>query len=147
MSLRDLWAEFEGCEAPALSDVPGRWRSQLVGPLWLRLPAPVFLAVRGMPFWAGKRFESPVGDVISGVNVLEVRGFHKDSLPLTATVEGRDLVVRYSSDAPWPWPAVVDRLRVRDAQTLLGMTFGLPLMPPKGAPFLLRREGGVDRDF
>ena len=71
--------------------------------------------------------------------MLEVRGFAKDSLAITADIEGRDLVVRYPGDAVWPWPGVVDRLRQRDEETLLGMTFGLPLMPPKGAPFLLWR--------
>lgn len=142
MSLRELWNEFEGCGRPSLEAVAGRWRSEFIGPLWLRAPSPVFLALRGMPFWAGKRFEVPVGGVARGVNVLEVRGFTKDSLPITATVEGPDLVVRYPTTAQWPWPGVVDRLRARDSETLLGMTFGLPLMPPKGAPFLLRREVG-----
>ena len=141
MGLQELWAEFDRCEPPSLESVAGRWRSEFIGPLWLRLPAPVFLAVRGMPFWAGKRFEAPVEGAAHGVNVLEVRGFRKDSFPVTATLEGRDLVVRYPADAPWPWPGVVDRLRQRDTNTLLGMTFGLPLMPPKGAPFLLRRAG------
>ena len=140
MGLQELWDEFEGCQAPALDTVAGQWRSQFIGPLWLRLPAPVFLAVRGMPFWAGKRFDEPVDGVAHGVNLLQVRGFRKDSLAITATNEGRDLVVRYPADAPWPWPGVVDRLRARDADTLLGMTFGLPLMPPKGAPFLLRAQ-------
>lgn len=139
MSLTQLWDEFDRCQTPSLEDVAGRWRAQFIGPLWLRLPAPMFLAVRGMPFWAGKRFEAPVDGVARGVNVLEVRGFAKDSLAITADIEGRDLVVRYPGDAVWPWPGVVDRLRQRDEETLLGMTFGLPLMPPKGAPFLLRR--------
>lgn len=141
MGLNQLWDEFDLCQPPSLDSVAGLWRSAFIGPLWLRLPAPLFLAARGMPFWAGKRFEAPTGNVAHGVNVLELRGFHKDSLPITATVEGADLVVRYPSTAPWPWPGVVDRLRSRDPETLLGMTFGLPLMPPKGAPFLLRRVG------
>ncbi len=138
-SLSALWEEFDTAATPDLGRVPGEHRSEFVGPLWLRLPAPIFLAVRGMPFWAGKRFEPPVGGVAHGVNVLRVRGFTKDALPVTATLEGRDLVIRYPPSAAWPWPGVVDRLRARDERTLLGMTFGLPLMPPRGAPFLLHK--------
>lgn len=139
MSLQALWDEFDAATTPDLQRLVGEHRSELIGPLWITVPAPVFLAVRGMPFWAGKRFEAPVDGVLHGVNVLRVRGFEKDSLPVTATLEGRDLVVRYPRTAPWPWPGVVDRLRPRDERTLLGMTFGLPLMPSRGAPFLLHR--------
>lgn len=139
MSLQQLWDEFDAAPQPDLERLVGEHRSELIGPLWITLPAPVFLAVRGMPFWAGKRFGQPVDGVLRGVNLLEVRGFRKDSLPVTGALEGRDLVVRYPSDAPWPWPGVVDRLRPRDDRTLLGMTFGLPLMPANGAPFLLHR--------
>ncbi len=137
MSLAQLWEEFDQAPAPELARLVGEHRSELIGPLWLRVPAPLFLAARGMPFWAGKRFEPAVDGVLHGVNLLRVRGFEKDSLPITATSDGRDVVVRYPADAPWPWPGVVDRLRVRDERTLLGMTFGLPLMPARGAPFLL----------
>lgn len=139
MSLRLLWEEFESAGQPTLDRLVGEHRSELIGPLWLRVPAPAFLAVRGMPFWAGKRFEQPVDGIVSGVNVLRVRGFSKDSIPITGTLEGRDLVVRYPPDAKWPWPGVVDRLRVRDDKTLLGMTFGFPFMPPQGLPFLLHK--------
>lgn len=139
MALRALWDEFEAAGQPDLGRMAGEHRAELIGPLWLRLPAPGFLALRGMPFWAGKRFDPAVDGVAHGVNVLSVRGFTKDSIPITATLEGRDVVVRYPQDAAWPWPGVVDRLRVRDDVTLLGMTYGFPLMPPQGLPFLLHR--------
>lgn len=145
-SLRDLREAFHASPDPTLDLLVGEHRAELVGPLWLRLPAPLFLAVRGMPFWAGKRFDPPVDGVLHGVNVLRVRGFSRDSLPVTAQiedVEGRsDLVIRYPQDAQWPWPHVVDRLRPLDSSTLIGLTFGMPAMPDEGTPFLLHRVSG-----
>lgn len=143
MTTRDLHEAFHAAPDPTLERLVGEHRSELVGPVWIRLTAPLFLAVRGMPFWAGKRFEPPVDGLIHGVNLLEVRGFRKDSIPVTAQLEpsldGVDIVVRYPRTAPWPWPNVVDRLRPLDDRTLIGLTFGLPMMPADGAPFLLHK--------
>ena len=43
--------------------------------------------------------------------------------------------------APWPWRNVIDELRLLPDGTVIALTFGLPLMPGGGSPFLLRREG------
>jgi hypothetical protein len=56
-------------------------------------------------------------------------------------VDGRPaLVIRYPPDARWPHRRVTDELRPLDEDTLLGLSFGLPLAPMGGAPFLLHRR-------
>lgn len=137
--LRELQQQFAAAPAATLDLLVGEHRAELVGPWFIRLPAPLFLAVRGMPFWGGKRFDPAIGDELRGVNVLRMRGRTRDSIPITARLEDGDLVVRYPADSQWPWPNVVDRLRPLDAATLIGLTFGLPLMPREGAPYLLHR--------
>jgi hypothetical protein len=99
MSTTSLRQAFRAAPDPALERLVGEHRAEIVGPLWVRLPAPIFLAVRGMPFWAGKRFEPSVDGVLNGVNVLRVWGFTKDAIPITARLEDGDLVVRYPQDA------------------------------------------------
>jgi hypothetical protein len=55
-------------------------------------------------------------------------------------MDGRPaLVVSYPPDARFPWPRVRDEFRPFGPRTLLGMTFGIPLAPPGGTPFLLHR--------
>ena len=60
------------------------------------------------------------------------------AIPLTATLEGGDLVVHYPTDARWPWRHVTDRLRPLNETTLIGLTYGLPLTA--ALPFLLHRD-------
>lgn len=139
MSIAHWKRTFHDAPDATLDLLVGEHRSELVGPWFVRLPAPLFLAVRGMPFWGGKRFDAAQGDELRGVNVLRLRGHTRDSIPITARLEDGDLVVRYPADSQWPWPNVVDRLRPLDGSTLVGLTFGLPLMPPEGLPFLLHR--------
>jgi len=56
-------------------------------------------------------------------------------------VDGRPaLVITYPSDARWPHRLVNDELRPLDELTLLGLSFGLPLAPRGGAPFILHRR-------
>lgn len=137
-SLSSLWTEFDRCAPAGLDRLPGEHRAQVIGPLWLRLVSPVGLATIGMPFWAGKRFTAVQDGVVSGVNLLRWRGGLRESIPITATVDNGDVTVRYPTDAAWPWPGITDVLRVRDARTLLGMTYGFPGMPAQGLPFLLQ---------
>lgn len=56
-------------------------------------------------------------------------------------VDGRPaLVISYPHDARWPHRLVKDELRPLDESTLLGLSFGLPLAPRGGAPFILHRR-------
>jgi hypothetical protein len=50
------------------------------------------------------------------------------------------ILIRYPPDARWPHHRVNDELRPLDDRTLLGLSFGLPLAPRGGAPFILHRQ-------
>lgn len=152
-SLRALTARFVQAGAsggaPELAMLTGRHQAHRVGPLWIRLLAPGFLAITGMPGWWGKEFPSVAGadaaERLEGHNLIERGGTVAPSLPMQATirpsrVDGRPAIVAtYPPTAPFPWRSVVDELRPVDTGVLLGLSFGIPLAPRGGIPFVLIR--------
>lgn len=137
-SLTDLRRAFDAAGEATLDLLIGEHRAELVGPWYIRKSAPGFLAATGMPGWCGKRFGGPMAETLHGCNLARRGGVVQDSIPLTATLEGGELVVHYPADARWPWRNVTDRLRPLGAATLIGLTYGLPLTP--ALPFLLHRD-------
>lgn len=137
-SLTDLRQAFHDAPDATLDLLVGEHRAELVGPWYIRKSAPGFLAATGMADWCGKRFDPPVDGVLHGCNLARRNGELQDSIPLTATLEGGDLVVHYPADARWPWRHVTDRLRPLNETTLIGLTYGLPLTA--ALPFLLHRD-------
>jgi len=146
-SLGDLRAAFRAAPEPSLADVVGRFEAEFIGPGWMRASGPLLMRVGRMPHWYGKRFEAAdaTDESLVGVNLVRRDGGVIDSVPMTAAMapsqmDGRPaVVVSYPGDAPFPWPRVTDELRPFGEGVLLGMTFGIPLAPPGGSPFLLRR--------
>lgn len=146
-SLSRLGEAFRAAPEPALTDLVGRHRATMVGPFWMRRPAPLFLHATGMPGWVGKEFpppDDPSVGVLTGHNLVDDGGIAEPSLPMTARVapsriDGRAaLVLTYSSDAPWPWRNVTDEVRVV-GEGMLGMSYGILPGVPLGVPFLLHR--------
>jgi hypothetical protein len=96
------------------------------------------------------RFRAPAsgGDTLEGENLLHRGARLVESIPMRARiapsrVDGRlALVISYPPDARWPHRRVKDELRPLDESTLLGLSFGLPLAPRGGAPFILHRRAG-----
>jgi cholesterol oxidase len=146
-ALDDLRAAFRAAPEPTLDLVVGDLVSQFIGPTWLRLAAPWGMRIGRMSGWCGKRFAADDdGDgVLHGVNRVLRDGVRVDAIPITARIEpslmdGRPAIaVAYPAHAPFPWPRVRDELRALDSGRLLGMTFHMPLAPPRGTPFLLHR--------
>ncbi len=140
-SWRQVFAE---AEEPDLASVVGLHQAAYLGPAWLRWGGPLGVAVLGMPGWAGKRFPLPAtgADVVRGSNICRRGGRLVPSLPMTARIEPsvvdgrRAIVATYAPDARWPWRSVRDELRPVAADTLVGLSFGLPLLS-RGLPFLL----------
>ena len=147
-SIGELRRLFRGGAAPALADLVGRHEAQFVGPWWLRLAAPPGVALFGLRGWFGKEFAAapPDATTLAGVNLLRRDGTLVPTLPMRARlassrVDGRPaLVVGYPPDARWPWPRVVDELRLVADDAMLGLTFGPLVGLPGGAPFLLLRR-------
>ena len=122
----------------------GLHQAVYLGPAWLRWGGPLGVALLGMPGWAGKRFSVPAdgADVVRGCNLCRRGGRLVASLPVSARIEPsvidgrRAIVVTYAPDAAWPWRSVRDELRPVAADTLVGLSFGFPLLSG-GLPFLL----------
>jgi hypothetical protein len=145
-SVRALQRSFRESPVPELSALVGRHEANFAG--WLRLGGPLAMSLTGMHGWWGKRFRAPAGDrgTLEGENLLQRRGRLVASIPMTARVapsrvDGRPaIVISYPPDARWPHRRVEDELRPVDDRTLLGLSFGLPLAPREGAPFILQRR-------
>ena len=146
-SLGDLRSAFRAAPDPSVADLVGRFEAEFIGPGWMRAGGPVLMWLGRMPGWCGKRFDYADGtsESLVGANLVRTAGTVRDSVPITAAMarsqmDGRPaLIVSYPKDAPFPWPRVADELRPFGEGVLLGMTFGIPLAPPGGNPFLLRR--------
>lgn len=146
-SLSALRQAFRAAPEPSIDRLVGEHAAAFVGPGWLRAAAGPSMVLGRMPGWCGKRFDpDDDGDgVIAGANRVRRAGVVSDSIPITARLspsrlDGRPAIaVAYPADAPFPWPRVRDEFRAFGEGVLLGMTFGIPLAPPGGVPFLLRR--------
>jgi hypothetical protein len=146
-SVRSLQRAFRDAPAPELGALVGNHEARFAG--WLRVGGPLAMRLTGMPGWWGKRFRTPAGDddLLEGENLLLRGGRLVESIPMRARigssrVDGRPaLLISYPPDARWPHRRVNDELRPLDEGTLLGLSFGLPLAPRGGAPFILHRRG------
>jgi hypothetical protein len=102
----------------------GVYQSAFVGPGWLRAIAGPGLYPLGLGGWWGKQFDGRG----RGSNIVRRGGRLSTRLAVTlveapSLVDGRPcLAVRYPSDSPFPWPLVIDELRLVDDRRLLGMT-------------------------
>jgi hypothetical protein len=146
-SAKALRAAFRSAPEPTVDDLVGEFRSEYIGPGWLRAVAPATMRLGRMHGWCGKRFaRSELGNPpLSGVNLVRSGAVVSDSVPMVADlgpsrIDGRaSLIIGYPIDAPFPWPRVIDELRPFGESALLGMTFGIPGSLPGGTPFLLHR--------
>jgi hypothetical protein len=143
-SFRNL---FSSLESPALASIRGLYQSAFLGPWWLRTIAGPGLYPLGLGGWWGKQFDG----LGQGSNIVRRRGRLSTRLPVSlaekpSLVDGRpSLAVLYSQDSPFPWPWVIDELRLIDDRRLLGMT--LVTRPPLNRlalPFLLTHR--LDHD-
>ena len=142
--LRALRRLYEHLPAPDLDGAIGDWRATFLGPAPLRALAPAGVARAGLPGWQGKRFwATPDGGGLEGTNV--VTGGTRLSMRLVveaSKLDGRPCgVISYAHDAPLPWRAVRDEVRVLDADRLLAVSLlDLPGAGAGALPFLLTRD-------
>ena len=132
-----------------MDDLVGEFRGEFIGPGWLRAVGPAPMRLGRMPGWCGKRFdrsERATRPLVRREPGAQAGAVVSDSVPMVADDRplpdrrpSRRSSIGYPIDAPFPWPRVTDELRPFGERRLLGMTFGIPLTPPGGTPFLLRR--------
>ena len=131
---------FASLKAPAAESIRGVYQSAFVGPLWLRTIAGPGLYPVGLGGWWGKQFDGRG----QGSNIVLRGGRLATKLAVTlvrqqSLIDGQPcLAVLYGPESPFPWPWVVDELRILDEQRLLGMTLAnRPPLDKLALPFLL----------
>lgn len=123
------------------ANLQGRFEAELTGPAFAQKLSRFGLSLRGFAGWHGKAFDGQG----RGVNLMQREGKLIEAVPMTTSIEtspidGREsFFIRYPADTLWPWPHVIDELRVVDDKTLLGMTH-LTSGPVIALPFLLHRK-------
>jgi hypothetical protein len=139
-SLASFRTFFSSLAPPGLASMQGVYQSAFVGPWWLRAIAGPGLYPIGLGGWWGKQFDGQG----QGSNIVRRRGQLTTRLPVTlaeapSLIDGRPcLAVLYLPESPFPWPWVIDELRLINDGRLLGMT--LVTRPPLNRlalPFLL----------
>jgi hypothetical protein len=134
-------AVFLSLAAPAADELAGTFRQGVIGPGWYQRFALHMLGYAGLGDWRGKRFDAAG----NGVNLVGPTSSPTLPMRIRLAPSGLDgkpaAVVSYGGDARFPWPHVVDELRVLDAQTWLGVSYAtVPLVRHLTAAFLLIRQ-------
>lgn len=146
LSLAAIRKWFKTLDPPAPTSLRGYYRGQFVGPGWLRATWGPLLAITGLGGWWGKDFDRD-----GAINLVLRKGQYRRIFPMhftqqTSFLDGRPgLALRYRSDNPFPWPIILDELRVIDGETLLGMSL-VDFGPLRGQafPFTLRSQEALD---
>lgn len=147
--LRAFKAIYTNLTLPDVNAMPGTYRGAFIGPAWLRSIAPRGLQVAGLGGWWGKVLRSDG----TGANLVERNGVLSEQFPI-GYGQARSLIdrnpcmaIHYTPACPFPWPSVVDELRILDETSLLGMSLiNWKAIHRLALPFLLTRIGSVDKD-
>lgn len=146
LSLTAIRKLFNTLDPPAVASLQGYYRGLFVGPGWLRASWGPLLAITGLGGWWGKEFIST-----GAINLVFRRKEYRRIFPMHFTqqpsyLDGRQgLALRYRSDNPFPWPIILDELRLIDDETLLGMSLvDLGLMRRQAFPFILHSQEALD---
>jgi len=138
--LRAFKAFFGSLSSPTLESIMGVYWSEFTGPGWLRSIAPPGLGLLGLGGWRGKEF---AGDS-TGINLVMRKGGLQKILPVRmfesgSLADGKPcLAIHYSEGCPFPWPYVIDELRLLDETCLLGLTMiNIGILRKLALPFLL----------
>ncbi|TGM46607.1 hypothetical protein EHQ92_01400 [Leptospira biflexa] len=121
----------------------GQFQIQWLGPKWFQ-----WLAKTGLQFlhfrnWWGKSFHGQ-SEAINlfqkpGESHLEKKFKMLVSME-TSPIDGKtSLFLRYTKDAPFPWPYFVDEFRVLKDGELLGMSYPR-FLPSFALPFLIQNR-------
>jgi hypothetical protein len=147
LSLKEFPDLFASSAADDTSKPSGTYRAAFVGPGWLRAAAGPALAISGLGGWWGKQFK----DDGTAVNLVQHGGKLEPRFPMrlintASALDGKlALALIYETDNPFPWPHIVDELRLLDGVTFLGMTYvNAGPLRKLTFPFLLEYQEQID---
>ena len=127
LSLLEFPELFTSLNPPRANSLHGLYQGIFVGPAWMRSLAGPLLAATGLGGWWGKEFD-PEGNAI---NLVWRKGRieHRFPMQLEEQVSYIDhkpgLALSYAPSNPFPWPWIVDELRIITSGLVLGMTIGI----------------------
>jgi hypothetical protein len=141
LALLEFPGYFSRLNLPSPDEMQGLYQGGFVGPAWLRRMAGPLLVLTRMGDWLGKDFK-PGGQVI---NLVRTREGIQQKLPMRlieqdSLIDGKPgWALQYEASNPFPWPHIVDELRIVEPDLILGMT--IPLLGPLARlplPFVLQ---------
>jgi hypothetical protein len=147
LKLGDYPGLYSTLEPPSIDSLSGYYRGSILGPKWFRSVSDLLLAITGLGGWWGKHFE----ENDHAINLVERGAGLQRRMPVklvqvSSVVDNKPtLALQYIPDNPFPWPYVVDELRLIEPGILLGMMYvKIGLLRRLVSPFLLEFEEQVD---
>lgn len=141
-SLRGLRQLFRTLETMSIESLEGNWERRYVGPLLARDATPLLFRLTGVDGWWGCRFDAEG----TGATLHASRTQPEERHPLRVREQLSDLDRRESMVIEMPitagpvWRRVTEEPRRLDDSRLLVMaTIELPLVGPRGWPFMYER--------
>lgn len=142
MSLFKIKKQFLELKAPD-SFPTGNFRAEWVGPKWFQTGASFSLNFMSFRYWWGKSFDGSemAYNLFLPPKETEFQLRHPMHLSIAPSrLDGNpSLVLKYTKNAPFPWPYFVDEFRVLNETDLLGMSYN-QFTPSLALPFLIRKS-------
>ncbi len=125
--------KFSKLNAPKSTPL-GNYQIQWLGPNWFQSFAKTGLQFLHFRYWWGKSFRTKE----EAINLFQKPNefIFQEKYKMFISIErsridgNQSLFLRYTKEAPFPWPYFVDEFREQNDGTLLGMSY------PKFAPFM-----------
>lgn len=141
MFLFDYKKQFKNLKPPEGTPI-GNYQIQWLGPKWFQ-----WLAKTGLQFlhfrnWWGKSFQNKEHaiNLFQKSNDSEFEEKYRMLIRFeTSAIDGKtSLFLRYTKEAPFPWPYFVDEFRIQNDGKLLGMSYP-SIAPFMALPFLIQK--------
>ncbi|EOQ90136.1 hypothetical protein LEP1GSC202_0638 [Leptospira yanagawae serovar Saopaulo str. Sao Paulo = ATCC 700523] len=121
----------------------GDYQISWIGPKWFQWSAKTGLQFLHFRHWWGKSFQGKMEAINLFQNPKDLSFSQKYKMQISFEISCLDgkpsLFLRYTKEAPFPWPYFVDEFRVLNDKELLGLSYP-KFAPFLGLPFLIRKQ-------
>ncbi|TGL05187.1 hypothetical protein EHQ75_18205 [Leptospira levettii] len=142
MSLFAYKKQYLSLNAPTVIPT-GNFQIQWLGPKWFQWTSKTGLQYLHFRNWWGKSFrgnETATNLFLkSGDKTFQEKYTMVVSLEKSPIDGQTSLFLRYTNEAPFPWPYIVDEFRVLSDGNLLGMSYP-KFAPSLALPFLIQKQ-------